>query len=61
MKKEAHMGIQFVPQYGLPILLDSAGPCIAPPESRWPSGWWMLPATIVGFVECVAIMGWIVA
>jgi len=55
------MGIQFGPQYGLPILLDSAGPRIALRESRWPSGWWMLPAMIVGFVECVAIMGWIIA
>ena len=55
------MGIQFVPQYGFPILFDSAGPRIAPRENRSPSGWWMLPAMIVGFVECVAIVGWIVA
>ena len=55
------MGIQFVPQYGFPILLDAAGPRIVPRESRWPSGWWILPAMIVGFVECVAIIGWIVA
>jgi hypothetical protein len=55
------MGIQFVPQYGFPILLDAEGPRIVPRESRWPSGWWILPALIVGSVECVAIIGWIVA
>jgi len=55
------MGIQFVPQYGLPILLDPARPRILPRESRWPSGWWILPSMIVGFVECAAIIGWIVA
>jgi hypothetical protein len=33
------MGIQFAPQYGLPILLESTAPGVAPRESRWPSGW----------------------
>ena len=55
------MGIQFVPQYGLSILLDTTPPRIAPRERRWPSGWWMLPAMIAGFFECVAIVGWVVA
>ena len=55
------MSIQFGPQYGLPILLDAGKPHIAPCESRWPSGWWILTAMIVGAVECVAIIGWIVA
>jgi len=55
------MGIQFVPQYGFPVLLDTAAPGVMPSETRWPSGWWILPAMIVGFVECVAIIGWIVA
>ena len=55
------MGIQFVPQYGFSIRLDTTGPRVTPRESRWPSGWWILPATIVGFVECVGFIGWIVA
>ena len=55
------MGIHFVPRCGLPIPLDTAGPHIIPRERRWPSGWWILPAMIVGIVECVAVIGWIVA
>ena len=55
------MSIQFGPQYGFPSLLDSTGDRIAPCERKWPSGWWILPATIVGFVECVGLIGWIVA
>jgi hypothetical protein len=55
------MGIQFLPQHGLPILLDSTTPGSVPRESRWPSGWWILPAIIVGLVECIGIIAWIVA
>ena len=55
------MGIQFAPQYGYPILLDTAGPRITRRENRWPPGWWMLPAMIAGLAECVGIIGWIVA
>ena len=55
------MSIQFGPLYGLPILLDTAGHRSAPHERKWPSGWWILPAMIVGIFECVAIIGWIVA
>ncbi len=59
--KEAHMGIQFVPQYGFPILLDTASRRIAPRESSWPSGWWIPPAMIVGLVEWIGIISLIVA
>ena len=55
------MGIQFGPQRGLLILLDAYRPHIEPCERRWPTGWWILPGMIVGFVECIAIIGWIVA
>ena len=55
------MSIQFGPLYGLPILLSAETSHIAPCECRWPSGWWLLPSMIVGAVECVAIIGWIVA
>lgn len=55
------MGIQFLPQYEFPTLLDTTGPHVMQRESRWPSGWWILPSMIVGVIECAAIIGWIVA
>jgi len=58
--KEAHMGIRFVPLHGLPIALDDTRG-LSLREERWPPGWWMLPALIVGLIECTALMSWIVA
>jgi hypothetical protein len=40
--------------------LDSAATKSTPCAHKWPSGWWILPAIIVGLAECVAIIGWIV-
>ena len=54
------MSICFVPPHGLPILLDDT-PRITLREHRLPPGWWILPAMIVGVVECMALIGWIVS
>ena len=54
------MGIRFVPPHGLPIALDDTRG-LSLREARWPPGWWMLPALIVGLVECTALISWMVA
>ncbi len=57
------MGVQFSPHDGMPILfgtvLRSEEPM--PHERRGPSGWWILPAIIFGFIESIAIVGWLVS
>ena len=56
------MGIQFVPQYGFPILLEHRGDPDVDAE-REPVAFGLVdPARDdCGLVECVAIIGWIVA
>jgi hypothetical protein len=54
------MGIRLVPPNGFPGLFDDKTQRIAR-EHQWPSGWWILPGTILGLIECVALIGWIVA
>jgi hypothetical protein len=54
------MDIGFVPPHGLPVLLDDV-PRTTWREHHWPSGWWIIPAMIVGFVECAALIGWFIA
>ena len=53
------MGIRFVPPHGLPVLDDTAR--ISQREQLLPSGWWILPAMIVGVFECAVLITWIVA
>jgi hypothetical protein len=45
----------------MPILIEASSPDPSPHEFQSPSGWWILPAIIVGFVEAVAIIGWFIS
>ena len=59
------MGVQFRPLHCRPVSSPRTATDqryeVMPHGRKLPSGWWILPAIVLGSIECVAIIGWIVA